>query len=424
MNSEENRPQPGQRLVLFFDGTWNEPGDNTNVWRLSLMLADRGEDGIPQKSFYDEGVGTRWIDRVSGGAFGAGLSENVRKGYRWLMEHYNRGDEIFLFGFSRGAFTARSLSGVIARCGLLKPDAPMSFMQLYERYQKGDAVRPIYELIWDKKNAKDFDLEEKILLDFAYYQRNFIKMVGVWDTVGSIGVPFGNIKGISRRTLQFHNTRLSRIVQHSYQALAVDEQRKPYWAMLWTSFVPDDSVTTDHSDTDNRMVEQRWFSGAHANVGGGYRSDLLSQRPLAWMQEKAQSCGLGFRSHIHVTDEDLQLRPRDSYSEFLKGIWKIATFGRRFVRWVMADPVRKETRETGKRKTQRGWVETVNERIDFSVFRRCQLYPDYRPASLGECAERKKLDLEAIIADPEKYPELWQPVTTPGVESKRQYHNP
>ena len=115
--------KPGKRLALFFDGTWNKPENNTNVWRLSLMLADKGPDGVPQVKFYDEGVGTHWFDRISGGAFGAGLSANVRRGYRWLMEHYNPGDEIYVFGFSRGAFTARSLSGVISRCGLLKPEA-------------------------------------------------------------------------------------------------------------------------------------------------------------------------------------------------------------------------------------------------------------------------------------------------------------
>ena len=119
-------PTTRKRLTLFYDGTWNEPEDNTNVWRLNLMLADSSGDGLVQKTFYDEGVGTHWYDRLSGGMFGSGLSENIRQGYRWLMENYNDGDEIFVFGFSRGAFTARSLVGMIARCGLLKPEAPMS----------------------------------------------------------------------------------------------------------------------------------------------------------------------------------------------------------------------------------------------------------------------------------------------------------
>ena len=407
MIHDEDLPGPGKRLALFFDGTWNIPENNTNVWRFYLMLADRGGDNLAQESFYDEGVGTHWLDRLSGGLFGAGLSQNVRNGYRWLMEHYNHGDEIFIFGFSRGAFTARSLAGLIARCGLLKPDAPLSFAQLYERYRKGDSVRPIYKLtLLEKRGEKISDFEERVLLRSAWYHRNLIKMVGVWDTVGSIGVPFGDIKGISRHTLNFHNTHLSKIVQHSYQALALDEERKPYWAMLWTRFVPDQPDDTEPSHDDERIVEQRWFSGAHANVGGGYRSDLLPQRPLAWLQEKALACSLGFRSLIAINDEDLQMPPRDSYKEFLGGMWRVLTLGKPYVRWLQSDPVRRQS----------GWVHTVNERIDLSVFRRCQLDSNYRPNSLVEWAQRKGYDLEGIIAAPEKHPDLWLGITGRGIE--------
>jgi uncharacterized protein (DUF2235 family) len=409
---------PSKRLALYFDGTWNKPENNTNVWRLSLMLAERSVDGVPQKKFYDEGVGTHWYDRVTGGAFGAGLSENVRRGYRWLMEQYNPGDEIYIFGFSRGAFTARSLAGVIARCGLLKPDAPMSFMQLYERYQKGDTVRPLYKLKYLQRHGEtQFDIEEKLLLAHSYYQRNFIKMVGVWDTVGSLGVPFGNIPGISSRTLRFHNTNLSKIVQHSYQALALDEQRKPYWAMLWTNFVPAQQDPAEEAQVDNRMVEQRWFAGAHCNVGGGYRNDLLPQRPLAWIQDKARACGLAFRSTITPTDEDYAMSSCDSYAEFLGRLWQVLTLGKRYERWVMSDPVTKEAHWRGTTWVPKGTVRTVNERIDLSVFRRCQLQPKYRPPNLTEWTKRKHLDLEGIIANPEKYSYLCAPVVSPGIES-------
>jgi uncharacterized protein (DUF2235 family) len=415
MTTNQVPSKPTARLVLFFDGTWNKPDNNTNVWRLNLMLADRGEDGVPQIKFYDEGVGTRWYDRITGGAFGAGLSENVRSGYRWLMEHYNPGCEIYIFGFSRGAFTARSLAGVIARCGLLKPDAPMSFRQLYERYQKGDTVRPIYKLRYlQRHDHAKFDFEEKLLLEHTYYQRNFIKMVGVWDTVGSLGVPFGNLPGISSRTLRFHNTNLSKIVQHSYQALAVNEERKPYWAMLWTNFIPAKPDPSEEAHVDNRMVEQRWFAGAHCNVGGGYRNDLLPQRPLAWLQQKAHACGLAFRATVQVTDEDLDMKPCDSYAEFLGGFWKYFSFlpvARRYERWIMADPVQK----TG-HWAPAGTVHTVNERIDLSVFRRCQLAASYRPVNLVRWAKRKGLDLEGVIAHPEKYPQFTEPVTEPGIE--------
>lgn len=413
--SEVTEKPPSKRLALFFDGTWNEPGDHTNVRRLRMMLADKGADGIRQNAYYDEGVGTRWYDRLSGGAFGAGLSNNVRDGYRWLTENYDEGDEIYLFGFSRGAFTARSLAGMIARCGILRPDTPISFQQVFDRYQRGKGARPIYELIRRKEGRGAFDFEEKALLNHSYYRRNLVKMVGVWDTVGSIGIPFGRIPGISRRTLRFHNTHLSTVVERSYQALAIDEYRKPYWAVLWTRFVPGD-IELDVTAWKDRFVEQRWFSGAHANIGGGYRSDSLPQRPLAWIQSKASDCGLGFRSSVRVDDDDLSVAPRDSYSEFLFGIWKVLTFGRRYVRWVKSDPVWKPSRVSRHGTTAKGWVHAVNERIDVSVFRRCRLDPEYRPLGLLEWAARKGLDLEAIIAEPARFPEHWSDVAAPGIE--------
>jgi len=408
---------PKRRLVLFFDNLWDVAEADTNVYRLRLLLAERGTDELPQLSFYCKGGDTRWYDRVSGGGFGGSVAYDMQLGYQWLMQQYNPGDEIYFFGFSRGAYTARSLAGMIARCGLLKPGAPLSFMQLYERYQKGDTVRPLYKLKYLQRHGeRQFDIEEKLLLAHSYYQRNFIKMLGVWDTVGSLAMPFGNIPGISRRTMRFHNTNLSKIVEHSYQALALDEERKPYWAILWTNFIPAQRDPSEEEQVDNRMVEQRWFAGAHCNVGGGYRNDLLPQRPLAWIQDKARACGLGFRSTITPTDEDLQMSPTDSYAEFLGGFWKVLTLGKRYVRRVMSDPVTKEAHWKGRTWVPKGSVETVNERIDHSVFRRCQLHPKYRPPNLIEWARRKRLDLEALIESPPSYSELYAPVAHSGIE--------
>ncbi|HZZ73324.1 MAG TPA: DUF2235 domain-containing protein [Pirellulales bacterium] len=402
----------GKRLALFFDGTWNRPQNNTNVWRLSLMLAETGADGRPQKAFYDAGVGTHWFDRWTGGMFGAGLSDNIRNGYRWLMQHYDPGDEIYLFGFSRGAFTARSLSGLIAHCGLLKPDAPMSFADVFERYRQGPAATPLYQLLRQRAQGEEFALnrqfDERVLLDHSWYHRSLIKMVGVWDTVGSLGVPLGNIPGISSRTLSFHDTHLSKVVEHSYQALALDEARRPFWAMLWTHFTPfqADAPESDRDD-DNRFVEQRWFSGAHANVGGSYPRDLLPQRPLRWIQAQAERCGLSFRSQIALNDDDLEQRPHDSFREFF-GPLRFLPGIRPYTRWVQSDPVRKAT----------GWVETVNERVDESVLRRCQEYADYRPPSLVEWAQRKGYSLEGVISAPDSVPRLFEPVAARGIESQ------
>jgi hypothetical protein len=342
----------------------------------------------------------------------------VRDGYRWLTENYDPHDEIYIFGFSRGAFAARSLAGLIATCGLLGPAAPISFAQLFERYQRGDRARPIYQLIRLKNRPEQLDFEERALLRNAYYSRNLIKMVGVWDTVGSIGIPFGNFKDISRRALKFHNTRLSRTIEHSYQALAIDEYRQPYWAVLWTEFFPASAYALPQPTHDQRFVEQRWFSGAHADIGGGYRSDPLPDRPLVWLQDKAIQCGLGFRCRATVSDEDLDCLPTDSYGEFLRGLWKFAALGRRYTRWLMSDPVPRKARATQTNGPVSGWIQTVNERIDRSVFERCRRHPDYRPASLLEWAQRKGLDLEAIITDPDQYPEIFSPVTRPGIERR------
>jgi hypothetical protein len=119
-----------------------------------------------------------------------------------------------------------------------------------------------------------------------------------------------------------------------------------------------------------------------------------------------------------VVDDDLLMAPRDSYSEFLDGFWKIITLGRRYERWVMSDPVRKEAHWKGTTKIEAGEVQTVNERIDLSVIRRCQIHQDYRPANLQEWAARKKLNLEAVIKEPEKYSQYWSPVTEFGVENE------
>jgi len=338
------------------------------------------------------------------------------------MKHYAPGDEIFLFGFSRGAFTARSLAGFIARCGLLKPGAPMTVDQAFDRYRRGDDVRPIYDLLYhQRKGETNFDAEEKTLLEFSIYHRDLIKMVGVWDTVGSIGLPCGNIPGVSSLSFHFLNTHLSRVVQHSYQALALDEQRQPYWVVLWTNYVPKETTAGEPPRADDRYIEQRWFSGAHANIGGGYDNDKLPVRPRAWMQQKAIGCGLAFRSPVAVTDADLDQQPHDSYAEFLGGTWKWFTLFkacRRYVRWVMADPVDKPEHKKNGQVVPAGRVETVNERIDLSVFLRCQRYANYQPASLQEWAKRKGLNLADAIAHPDKYPEFIEPVTQPGIESR------
>lgn len=379
-----------KRIALFLDGTWNEPTDNTNVWRLKSLMAREDSQGVPQLSYYDAGVGTAWYDHLSGGALGIGLSENIRQAYQWLVESYDPGDEVYVFGFSRGAYTARSLVGMIARCGLLAPGAPMPVLQVFERYRRGSDATPLYTLEYEKRNGRtDFDLEESWLLSYA--TRIPIKMVGVWDTVGALGGPLARIPKLRDRMLYFHNTRLSTIIERALQALALDEHRRPYRPALWTRFVPDNESEEEKAQREGREphVEQRWFLGAHSNVGGGYRNDSLAQIPLAWIQEEAEKSGLAFRRRVALSGEEYQAPIVDSYRAFLAGTYRWATLNRRFHRVIGRSPEKKA----------RGTVETVNETIDSSVFARWRDPAlGYRSQSLLAWAEASGQDLDQCAA--------------------------
>jgi uncharacterized protein (DUF2235 family) len=373
-----------KRLAIFLDGTWNKPDDNTNVWRAKIMLAEQDASGVPQLSYYDQGVGTELFNKYRGGIRGRGLNKNIREAYRWLMEHYDDGDEVFIFGFSRGAFTARSLAGMIAKCGLLQPNAPISISQIFRRYKDKDA-KPLYELEYDDRHpveGQTFTIEERWML--SYSVRIDIKFIGVWDTVGALGLPIGLFKKFRRRKYKFHNTYLSKIHKHAYQALAIDENRVNYKAALWTNYISEEKPDDTTPQTPN--VEQRWFLGAHSNVGGGYHNDFLAQIPLAWLQDKAMECGLAFRKTITLNGNEHRGRVIDSYARFLKGLYRILKLGIRYDRPIGRKRI----------KVDKGWSDTVNESIDATVIERWQNDPAYRPKGLREWAERNKVDLDTI----------------------------
>src|ERR1700710_1158784 len=150
-----------KRLALFLDGTWNEVSDNTNVGRLRALFAPTSADGCEQRAYYSTGLGTKFGEKVRGGMFGTGIDTAITSAYEWLMENYAPGDEIFIFGFSRGAYTARSLSGFVSKCGLLQRGAPLGVNQLYKRYRRSDA-KTIRTLIEERGSGgkADLDFEE------------------------------------------------------------------------------------------------------------------------------------------------------------------------------------------------------------------------------------------------------------------------
>lgn len=366
--------QQQKRLAVFLDGTWNSVDSNTNVWRMRALCASKGRDGKPQLVYYSVGV-----NGFLGGVFGQGLDENIRLAYEWLIENYNDGDEIFIFGFSRGAYTARALAGLIALNGVLKAGAPVGISELFERYRKADQ-----DSIWtlNDRNAagesSKFTEQEKWLLKYARLTK--IKVVGVWDTVGSVGLAAGDLPGISRSSFDYLQTGLRLPIENGYHALAIDEHRNDFAPTLWDVRHPKDPSATVAPPRPISSVEQRWFVGAHANVGGGYETDLLAQTPLRWMMKKAESQGLSFRSEVDLDGDSVTGKIADSYKQFGHGLYAKVT--RPLYRTVGREPVVKDD----------GSHANVNETIDVSVFGRWRADPTYRPANLIEWAQRRKVD--------------------------------
>lgn len=323
-----------KRLLVCFDGTWNSPADGgdhddiqgdveTNVAR--FYRAALGEDcrdiadgtpaaavpSVPTLKWYDEGVGTHWYDHIRGGAFGFGLSRNIREGYKFLIDRYEPGDAIFIFGFSRGAYTARSLVGLIRNAGLLKrehapaddPDDNPILMDAYHLYRTRDG-------------SADTPLAVHFRQRYAH-ENVRIKCLGVWDTVGALGIPLKAAKLFNSEHYNFHDTRLSGIVENAFHAIAVDEHREDYKATLW-----------DPQEKPGQTLEQVWFPGAHADVGGGYADQPLSDVTLRWMQDKAALNGHGLEfdpGQVPAVDPAIyrQARVTDSFGAFLGGLYKM-----------------------------------------------------------------------------------------------------
>ena len=371
-----------KRLALFLDGTWNTVDDNTNVWRLKCLCANRDARGVGQLVYYDAGLGTQFGEKLRGGVLGYGLGKNLKDAYEWLIDNYNPGDDIFIFGFSRGAYTARSLAGFVAICGLLKPGAPLSINQLYARYaRESDAT--IWEL--PDKAAGDLTFEERWML--KYSQPVPIEFIGVWDTVGALGIPLFSIEGLSRSTLGFLQTGLRISIQHAFHALAIDEHRKSFSPTLWTKNIHKGAHAAPSAPPRPvDKTEQRWFVGAHANVGGGYQNDTLAQLPLEWMMRKAALHGLAFRDVLTIDEDAVHGQISDSFGAFLKGGYRILKFWHPYYRPIGAPPIDSTEKTTN----------NVNETIDVSVFHRWRKVSNYRPKNLTDWARRHDIEIAAL----------------------------
>lgn len=263
-----------KNIAIFADGTWNSPEDlhTTNVVMMARAVSPLAAN-IPQVTFYDWGVGSDG-QKISGGLGGAGIDKNICDCYRFLVHNYRPGDRLYFFGFSRGAYTVRSLAGFIRNCGILRRDQAHRIAEAYNLYrQRSNTSGP------NAAKAVQFRA------DFAVADISPIEFVGVWDTVGALGVPIPFWGTLNERNYLFHDTEPSKIILHARHAVSIDENRMDFEPTLW-----DNKPGMD--------LQQVWFAGVHADVGGGYEQAGLSHCAADWIRSEAENLGLNFEPHL------------------------------------------------------------------------------------------------------------------------------
>lgn len=310
-----------KKIIIFCDGTWNKADQQrngrpcpTNVLRLFEATCHQDREGNPQVAHYIEGVGTRASERLAGDGFGFGISSNIINAYSFIVSNYEPGDEILLFGFSRGAFTARSLAGMIYNVGVLRRDQLHLVKEAYGMYRSKN---------WHPKSQASIAFRDAN----SHKGDAKIAFLGVWDTVGALGAPFGVVLGWITDKLfhtKFHDTKLSPIVLSAYHALAIDEHRWPFRPTQW-ELSEEHQARIEESRRKGQTLpyEEKWFPGAHSNVGGGYPSpeSRLADCTLNWMIEKAKFHGLRVDPTRISTPEfqpDVSAKPRNSLTIFYR----------------------------------------------------------------------------------------------------------
>lgn len=331
-----------KRLIVCCDGTWQRL-DNpypSNVIKIAQAIKGIADDGTPQIVFYDEGVGTESaLKKVVGGAFGWGVDKNIQEAYRFLSLNYAPGDEVYLFGWSRGAYTVRSLAGMIYCSGLVSRPAIRNAVKAYKLYRD--------------PNVKPSCLEAQ-----AFRQENGhaipITLLGCWDTVGALGVPdqlpFLPIDTWVNKKYRFHDTKLSRIIQHAFHAVAIDELRAVF----------DVTPMQQSPNNPNQVLRQVWFPGDHGCIGGGSEHKCgLSDVTLQWMMEEIAALDLGFEFEKTNVPTGINPDPIADFDNTSKGIYRLG------------------------RKKEREITKNFND-LHLAVKQRWRSRPDYRPRNLAD----------------------------------------
>jgi uncharacterized protein (DUF2235 family) len=272
-----------RRLIVCCDGTWQDlfQGYPTNVVKTAQAIVPSAEDGCEQIVYYEEGVGTRqmnskisvvdWLTKLGGGGLGLGIDNKIQAAYRFLCLNYKEGDEIFLFGFSRGAYTVRCLAGLIYNSGLPRCKFVRKIPEAYELYR-------------DRSRETAPKGPAAVSFRETYGERVPIKALCCWDTVASMGLP-DLIPGLKldaqfNERYAFHDTKINHTIEHAYHAVAIDENRKVFYHTPMDSDLPG-------------QLSQVWFPGGHGSVGGGRMEERgLSDGALQWMFDNVKALHL------------------------------------------------------------------------------------------------------------------------------------
>lgn len=376
-----------KRILICCDGTWNKPGNTdmgivvkTNVQKTYEALDVQGTDGVKQVKYYGQGVGTRYSikDMLFGGITGKGLDQQIINAYKFIMWNFEEGDELFFFGFSRGAYTARSLIGLIRNCGILKPEFLNLVNEAYDLYRDRNAI-----------THPDSDLMQAFKKKYCHLSR--IRFVGVWDTVGSLGVPVQMLNWFNRE-YQFHDVKLSADVDYAYHAVALDEKRALFEPTLW------ELSSSARKNRVNQEVEQVWFPGVHSNVGGGYADSGLSDIALEWMLGKARSLNIGFKENY--LSENVKPDPLAAIRSSTTGIFSILS---KVSREINKTIISYAEDEEGHR-TEYNVIR--NEKIHFSCLKRERELKKYNPKNLYKALTLKT----PLYPDLNKWKENWKDI--------------
>jgi hypothetical protein len=388
-----------KRIAVLIDGTWNKEGTslNTNVATLDAQkivamgfIKSKASDGTEQHVFYHDGVGSEGdgIQKLLGGAIGLGLKKIVQDVYGALAEDYVAGDEVYIIGFSRGAYAARALAGLIGASGIQRGGRQDLFEVAWQHYRVKPAARSAPQTAGsaDQKAVADYKASAA---DFHGTQSQAIKCVAVWDTVGSYGVPAGiGLAPLARyftlAVLGFHDTSFGNHVDVGLHAVGVDEHRRPFVPTFWT--MPKGQQPRGH-------VEQTWFAGVHCNVGGGYDDRGLSDQALIWMIARVQAL-TGLEFNVDAVRANTKPRIEGAVVDSTKG-WLVDHLFPHYRRVLSPVAIHHGYFVNSEAADQ----ENINERVHWSVVakRQSNAVPRYAPRNLPADIPAEKI--AAITAE-------------------------